>query len=101
MAVVAASEKDEAVSANLLRTINRTRKCPDELKLGMMEWTDSDSDKENFQPEKKRKKLSATKRKEHFSEPVSHLSDWVNVFYYNGKKFCLRGGEEHRQLKFL
>ena len=23
-----------------------------------------------------------------------------SVFYYNGKIFCLRGGEEHRQLKF-
>ena len=23
-----------------------------------------------------------------------------SVFYYNGKVFCLRGGDEHRQLKF-
>ena len=23
-----------------------------------------------------------------------------SVFYYNGKVFCFRGGDEHRQLKF-
>ncbi len=31
------------------------------------------------------------------STPLSLLR---SVFYYNGKMFCLRGGEEHRQLKF-
>ena len=27
------------------------------------------------------------------------LSLFCAVFFYNGKKFCLRGGEEHRSLK--
>ena len=39
-----------------INSIDTTKKVPDEFKLGMSDWTDSDSEKVNddFQPPKKR-----------------------------------------------
>ena len=69
-----AAEKDEVVLASLLRTINQTRKCPDELKLGMIEWTDSDSDKENFQPRTQEAQCSNEKERTFFRACVSQAT---------------------------
>ena len=54
--------------------IDASKKVPEQFKLGMSDWTNSDSEKENnddFQLPKKRLKLSASsKGKERFTEMV-------------------------------
>ena len=51
------------------------KKVPERFKLGMCNWMDSDSEKENdedFQPPKKRPRMkSAPKGKQRFAEVVS------------------------------
>jgi hypothetical protein len=57
-----------------IESIDTAKKAPDLFKLGMSDWTDSDSEKENddFQPPKKRLKLpTSSKGKQHFTEIVS------------------------------
>ena len=71
------SSKPCVVSPSLLARVNSidtTKKVPEEVKLGMSDWTDSDSEKENddFQPPKKRQKVPASlKGKQRFTEMVS------------------------------
>ena len=62
---MAKSSKPCVISPSLLAKVNSidaTKKVPDEFKLGMSDWTDSDSKKENddFQPPKKRQKVPAS-----------------------------------------
>ena len=64
MAVVPSTEKDETISASFLTN----KKVSRQAKTGRGQ---THSDKENFQPEKKHKKLSIRKRKECFSKPMS------------------------------
>ena len=74
---MAKSSKPCVISPSLLARVNSidtTKKVPDEVKLGMSDWTDSDSKKENddFQPPKKGQKVPASlKGKQHFTEMVS------------------------------
>ena len=74
---MAKSSKPCVVSPSLLARVNSidtTKKVPEEFKLGMSDWTDSDSEKENddFQPPKKRQKVPASlKGKKRFTEMVS------------------------------
>ena len=71
------SSKPCVVSPSLLARVNSidtTKKVPEEFKLGMSEWTDSDNEKENddFQPPKKRMKVPGSlKGKQRFTEMVS------------------------------
>ena len=58
----------------IVNSIDTTKKVPDEVKLEMSDWTDSDGEKENdnFQPPKKRQKVPASlKGKQRFTEMVS------------------------------
>ena len=74
---MAKSSKPRVVSPSLIARVNSidtTKKVPDEVKLGMNDWTDSDSEKENddFQPPKKHQKVPASlKGKQRFTEMVS------------------------------
>ena len=74
---MAKSSKPCVVSPSLLARVNSidaTKKVPDEVKLGMSDWTDSDSEKENddFQPPMKHQKVPAfLKGKQRFTEMVS------------------------------
>ena len=56
-----------------VNSIDTTKKVPEEVKLGMSDWTDSNSEKENdnFQPPKKHQKVPALKGKQCFTEMVS------------------------------
>ena len=73
---MAKSSKPCVISPSLLARVNSidtTKKVPEEFKLGMSDWTDSDSEKENddFQPPKRCLKLPAfLKGKQHFTEMV-------------------------------
>ena len=69
--------KECVISPSLLASIasiDVTKKAPEQFKLGMSDWTDSDSEKENddFQPPKKHLKLPASvKGNQRFTEMVS------------------------------
>ncbi len=53
MASCSATASEIVISPSLLANLDPSKKVPDRYKLGMSEWTDSDSEKENdadFQP---------------------------------------------------
>ena len=63
---MAKSSKPCVVSSSLLARVNNidtTKKVPEEFKLWMSDWTDSNSEKENdnFQPPKRYMKVPASK----------------------------------------
>lgn len=74
---MAKSSEHCVISPSLLariESIDATKKASGQFKLGMSDWTDSDSEKENddFQPPKKRLKLPASsKGKTHFTDMVT------------------------------
>jgi len=41
-------ESEDLISASLLASIDFNRKVPDQFRLRMSDWTDSNSEKENY-----------------------------------------------------
>jgi len=59
------------ISASLLASIDFNEKIPEQFRLGMSKWTDSDSQKANYdviEPQKKHQKLNSVSVEENCGE---------------------------------
>ena len=78
--IAATKKKVCVISLPLLANVNVDKKVPEWFKLGVSDWNDSESEKENdnnFQPSKKRRvKLSAPKGKQCFAQVVYRRKSW-------------------------
>ena len=78
--IAATKKKVCVICLPLLANVNVNKKVPEWFKLGVSDWNDSESEKENdnnFQPSKKRRmKLSAPKGKQCFAQVVYRRKSW-------------------------